>query len=475
MGNYTVSYVPGTLTIDPAALTVTALDQASTYGQTPALGNREFSTAGLVNGDTVSSVALTTAATGASSVGTYGIAASGATGSGLSNYAVTYRGGTLTIDPAALTVTALDQSSTYGQAPDLGTSQFSTSGLVNGDTVSGVTLTTAATGASSVGAYGIAASGATGAGLGNYTVSYVPGTLTIDPAALTVTALDQASTYGQAPDLGTSQFSTSGLVNGDTVSAVTLATPATGTSNVGHYGITAAGATGTGLSNYAVTYRGGTLTIDPAALTVTALDQSSTYGNSPALGSSAFSTSGLVNGDTVSAVRLTTTATAASTVGTYTIAASTATGDRLGNYHVNYRPGALSVVMAPSSATAGLSADLRSQGVDSLTGIVSQGLNTAFVADHVSAIATLSGISSAHETSGSSTVVWPHESAGPDEVQTPEARSTVSRPAEEARSAAPARALPRTALRAHLPARLTSRNDGNILTPPVSARNQIAR
>ncbi|MBB2199840.1 MBG-2 domain-containing protein, partial [Gluconacetobacter sp. 1c LMG 22058] len=274
--------------------------------------------------------------------------------------------------------------------------------------------------------------------------------------------------YGQAPALGTSGFSAAGLVNGDTVSSVSLATAATGASSVGSYGITAAGATGSGLSNYTVTYRSGTLTIDPAALTVTALDQTSTYGQAPALGTSRFSTTGLVNGDAVSAVNLTTAATGASTVGTYAIAPSTATGTGLSNYHVSYRLGSLTIVMGPSSATAGLSADLRSQGIDSLTGIVSQGLNTAFVADHVSAIANLSGISSAHENSGSSTVVSPLDSAAPDEIQKPAARSILTRPSGAARTAAPARAV-------SLSARLTSRNNGNIVTPRPSARNQIAR
>ncbi|MBB2170502.1 MBG-2 domain-containing protein, partial [Gluconacetobacter aggeris] len=261
LANYAVTYQPGTLTIDPAALTVTALNQTSTYGQTPVLGTAKFSTSGLVNGDTVSGVTLATTATGASTVGNYGITASAAQGSGLANYAVTYQPGTLTIDPAALTVTALNQTSTYGQNPALGTAKFSTSGLVNDDTVSGVTLATTATGASTVGNYGISAASAVGTGLSNYTVSYAPGTLTIDPAALTVTALNQSSTYGQTPVLGTASFSTAGLVNGDTVSGVTLATTATGASTVGRYGITASAAQGSGLANYAVTYQPGTLTI----------------------------------------------------------------------------------------------------------------------------------------------------------------------------------------------------------------------
>ncbi|WP_170143290.1 MBG-2 domain-containing protein, partial [Gluconacetobacter liquefaciens] len=336
--NYTIAYQPGTLTIDPAALTVTALNQTSTYGQVPDLGTSAYSTSGLVNGDTVSGVTLATAATGKSAVGNYDITASAAQGSGLSNYAVTYQPGTLTIDPAALTVTALNQSSTYGQAPDLGTSAYSTSGLVNGDTVSGVTLATAATGKSAVGNYDITASAAQGSGLSNYAVTYQPGTLTIDPAALTVTALNQSSTYGQAPDLGTSAYSTSGLVNGDTVSGVTLATAATGKSAVGNYDITASAAQGSGLSNYAVTYQPGTLTIDPAALTVTALNQSSTYGQAPSLDGSAYSVTGLVNGDTLSGVTLATAATGRSAVGNYDITASAAQGSGLANYAVTYQP-----------------------------------------------------------------------------------------------------------------------------------------
>src|SRR5262249_25910607 len=49
---------------------------------------------------------------------------------------------TLVVDKANLTITAKDESKTYGTTflPD-GTSQFTLSGLVNGDTVSSVTLT----------------------------------------------------------------------------------------------------------------------------------------------------------------------------------------------------------------------------------------------------------------------------------------------------------------------------------------------
>ncbi|GBQ31383.1 hypothetical protein AA12717_3746 [Gluconacetobacter sacchari DSM 12717] len=351
LGNYDISYAPGTLTITPAPLTITAGSGSSVYGQAPATAG--FTATGLVNGDAVSGATLTTAATATSSVGQYAINAANATGTGLSNYDISYVPGTLTIDPAALTVVANDQAMTYGNAPSLGNAAFTASGLVNGDSISAVDLSTTATKTSAVGTYGITAANAVGQGLSNYDIAYVPGTLTIDPAALTVAANDQTSTYGNAPALGTTAFTASGLVNGDAVSGVNLATAATGASSVGTYGITASGATGTGLSNYTVTYAPGTLTIDPAALTVTALDQTSTYGQAPALGTTGFTAQGLVNGDAISGVRLTTAATGASSVGDYVIDASSATGHGLGNYAITYQGGTLTVDPATLTVTAG--------------------------------------------------------------------------------------------------------------------------
>ena len=44
-------------------------------------------------------------------------------------------------------------------------------------------------------------SAATGTGLSNYTISYVNGTLTVNPAALTITANNDSKTYGTTADL----------------------------------------------------------------------------------------------------------------------------------------------------------------------------------------------------------------------------------------------------------------------------------
>ncbi len=69
--------------------------------------------------------------------------------------------------------------------------EFTTSGLVNSDTVTSVTLTSpgaAATAAVAGSPYSIIPSAAVGTGLGNYNISYVDGSLTVNKAALTVTA-----------------------------------------------------------------------------------------------------------------------------------------------------------------------------------------------------------------------------------------------------------------------------------------------
>ena len=213
-----------------------------------------------MHGDTASSlttpVTFGTAATASSPIGNYTINASGAAGA---NYAISFVNGTLTINPAALTITANNTNKLYGAA--LPTFTASYSGFVNGDTASSlttpVTLGTTATASSPIGAYTITASGAA---YTNYSISFVNGTLTINAAALTITANDTNKAYGAA--LPTFTASYNGFMNGDTASSLTtpvsLGTTATASSQVGAYAITASGAADT---NYSISYVNGTLTI----------------------------------------------------------------------------------------------------------------------------------------------------------------------------------------------------------------------
>jgi filamentous hemagglutinin family protein len=350
--NYDFSYVPGTLTITRALLTVTAADATRDYGLAdPAFtgtisGFRNGDDAGVVSGLTYTSNALLN-----SGVGTYSITGSGGTAT---NYDFSYVPGTLTITRALLTVTADNATREYGLANPAFTGSIA--GLRAGDTasvVSGLTYGTVATTGSAVGTYAITASGGTAA---NYDFAYVPGTLTITKALLTVTANNATREYGLANPVLTGTIS--GLRAGDGASVITglvYGTAATAASNAGTYAITASGGTAT---NYDFAYVPGTLTITRALLTVTADGKAREYGlANPALTSTI---SGLRNGDTASVVSglvLATSATQGSAVGSYAI---TASGGSALNYDFAYVPGTL--VINPATLTVTIDDRTRQYG-----------------------------------------------------------------------------------------------------------------
>ena len=51
-----------------------------------------------------------------------------------------------------------------------------------------------------------------GTGLSNYTISYVTGTLTVNPATLTITANNDSKTYGTLKTFSGTAFTQTGLV-----------------------------------------------------------------------------------------------------------------------------------------------------------------------------------------------------------------------------------------------------------------------
>jgi hypothetical protein len=268
-GNFAASTGTYAQNVNPAPLVVTALSQSMIYGG--ALPALTASYSGFVNGDTAGSLTsaptLTTTATASSPVGSYTISASGAVDP---NYTINYVPGTLSVTPATLTITAVNQAKVYGAALPVLTASYS--GFVNGDTPASFTmaptLSTTATASSPVASYAITASGAVDP---NYTISYVPGSLSVTPAPLTITAVSQSMDYGTALPVLTASYS--GFVNGDTVASLTtapaLSTTATASSPVGSYAIMASGAVD---ANYMITYVGGSLTVTQAA-TVTGLGQ----------------------------------------------------------------------------------------------------------------------------------------------------------------------------------------------------------
>ncbi len=336
IGNYTVVYVNGTLTVGKATLTVTAADANRTYG----VANPAFSASatGAQNGDSFT-FTESTSATVNSAPGTYPIVPV-ASGANINDYTVVYNNGTLTIGKATLTVTAADASRAYGVANP--TFSASATGAQNSDTFT-FTESTTATASSAPGTYPIVPV-ASGANINDYNVVYVNGTLTIGKATLTVTAADASRAYGAANP--TFSASATGEQNSDTFT-FTESTTATTSSPIGNYAIVPS-ASGANLANYTVVYVNGTLSIGQATLTVTAANATRAYGTpNPAFSASA---TGAQNSDSFTFTE-STTATQTSPAGTYSIV-PTATGANIGNYNVVYVNGTLTISKATLTVTA---------------------------------------------------------------------------------------------------------------------------
>ncbi|MGV8893401.1 MAG: GLUG motif-containing protein [Burkholderiaceae bacterium] len=257
-GNYTLSFVNGNLVIGKAAATVTANSGTGTYsGVSQSVSG--FTASGLVNGEATTVLNGVTAGGSGTNAGSYASTASGTDG----NYTLTFVNGNLVIGKAAATVTANSGTGTYSGVSQ-SVSGFTASGLVNNESTSVLTGVTAAGGSgTNAGSYTSIASGTDG----NYSLSFVNGTLTIAKAQLTVTADNQTKVVGAANPTLTETIT--GFVNNET-SAVVNGT-ASGTSTAGFgtgvgTATIAANATGLSAANYAFsTLVDGVLTIKSSA------------------------------------------------------------------------------------------------------------------------------------------------------------------------------------------------------------------
>ena len=104
---------------------------------------------------------------------------------------------------AGLTITASDETKRFGETARL--DGYSVAGLVNGDAVSSVSLVSEGAASDAArGAYAIDATSAVGAGLSNYDILYVDGTLTVEntvsaSGARSIASVARAATVPAAP------------------------------------------------------------------------------------------------------------------------------------------------------------------------------------------------------------------------------------------------------------------------------------
>ena len=350
--NYTFAYVDGSVKVNPALVTVTASSGSMTYGGTVPVITPAYS--GLANGEGPSVLTTepvcATAATSTSSTGTYSSSCSGAAAA---NYTFTYVGGTISVNPSSVIVTASSGSLTYGGTVPAITPSYS--GWLSGDGPAVLTTapicSTTATNASGVGTYKTTCSGAAAP---NYTFTYVDGSVTVTPALVTVTASSGSMTYGGAVPVTAPSYS--GWVKGQGPSVLTTepvcATAATSASPTGTYSSSCSGAAA---ANYTFAYVDGSVIVNPTLVIVTASSGSMTYGGTvPAITASY---SGWVGGDgpsvLASAPTCSTAATSTSLAGTYS---SSCSGAVAANYTFDYVDGTISVTNAePDQLTLAVS------------------------------------------------------------------------------------------------------------------------
>jgi sugar lactone lactonase YvrE len=356
--NYSFQFTPGVLVVQKAVLTVTAANASMTYGG--AIPAFSYTVTGFISGDKAATSlkgapAFTSNGSSRSTPGLYVITAG--IGSMVSaDYTFAYNSGVLTIGKALLTVIPASLSMIYGgHLPSL-TYQFS--GFVNGDGSSAVqgspSLLTQVTSTSPAGIYSITGSVGTLSSQ-KYMFQVLKGTLTVTKAVLAVRAASLATTYGAQPPALT--YALSGFVNGDTAAVVSgsplLSSRVAGTSSAGIYPITIASGS-LAAANYSFSLQNGQITVNKAVLTVTPKNQSMIYGGAfPAL---SYALVGLMNGDsqasaTTGAPAITTTASASSPVGTYSIGSTQGTL-AASNYSFRFVGASFSIAKAPLTVTA---------------------------------------------------------------------------------------------------------------------------
>ncbi|MEL6534123.1 MAG: BspA family leucine-rich repeat surface protein [Bacteroidota bacterium] len=344
-------YVHGTndLTISPAPLLVIANPTLTTYGIAPSTFT--FTYEGFENGEDETELsALPTANTQAvstSPVGDYAIVPSGGAAT---NYSLSYEEGILTVGPATLTVLPTAAGRAYGEEnPVLA---YTLTGFVNGEDEAMLSevpsLATTAIPVSPVSEYPITAMGGAAP---NYQLEYEMGTLTVSPATLTVSVNSAAREYGdENPPL---EFTLSGFANGEDETILSevpsLATIATPASSVGEYAITAMEGAA---PNYQFEYEEGTLTVQPATLTVGVQNATKVYNE--ALPDFQLSYGGFKNAEDATVLTevptVATAASATSDVGTYTLVPQ---GGSALNYVMVYTEGQLTISQAVATILLG--------------------------------------------------------------------------------------------------------------------------
>ncbi len=335
--NYNIDYTGANLTINRKEVTVKANDKTKTYGSPDPAYNATVN--GMVSGENASDLlTYSFSREVGDAVGTYTITPSGNAVQG--NYTVSYETGTLTIGKKTVTVTAKDKTVTYGDAPDNDGVEYSRFAYDEDESDLEGTLayTYSYSQYGNVGEYTITPSGLTSE---NYAISFVNGTLTVEQKEVGIEWGETSFTYDGKSHMPTA--TATGLVNGD---AITVSVSGARTAADTGYTATATSLTGAKAGNYKLPEdKTTTFSIGKKALTITADSDEKEY-DGTALTKSSYTTTALIEGESIDSITITGSQTVAGTSSntpSEAIIKNAAGGDVTSNYAITYVNGTLTV------------------------------------------------------------------------------------------------------------------------------------
>lgn len=342
-------------TITKAPLTITVNNAEKTYGETKTLQREGFTMSmnPLFAGDKIYELEMLCDALPATAqVAHYPIVATQAIGMGVSNYDIQFVPGNFVVHPKAITVSAINNTKTYGTAITPTGTEFyiAPNALVGVDAISSVELqSTAFAIDANVGNHAIVINNATGHRLSNYNISYNNATLTVDKKNVEISILPITKTYGETYTFTGKEFMTdkSQFIDNDSINTLQLASAGSATkANVGDYAIAMSGITGNRLDNYNIKINAANFRVNPKPLSIIANSTNKAFGNNLIFDGTEFSTDvPLVTGDNISFVLIKSNGAGSSApIGSYDIVPASAHGVGSLNYTFTYINGTLNVI-----------------------------------------------------------------------------------------------------------------------------------
>ena len=304
-GNYKTKVANvGTLTINPKVVTITAKGASKPYDGTP-LTESGFTVSELETGDAHKFTVVMTADSTITNVGTQpnviakvdGVEVTSGKETAVGNYLVTTADGTLAITARPITIQANNASNlytggtiTYATAGDAQkpyykvTNQGKDTGLANGQSITAIALTGEGIAADTYPIKITEGSVAIGDNTENYAITLLPGTLTINPKGVTITANSASKKYDGSP-LTESGFEATALESGDDHTFEVVMTDDSTITNAGTQpnviakvdGVEVTAGTAVRVGNYLITAVNGTLAVSKRNITITSANAEKVY------------------------------------------------------------------------------------------------------------------------------------------------------------------------------------------------------